>query len=224
MGSRVSARSYVVWQRHRERERCLRELWASPVKAETELIAIDPGDRWTGVAFFATDEDGLWYCQDAQEFSPHDLEDALAELLLDTSVPPPIVVYEKWRLYADKAKEQTGSEFEASQHIGVIKFLVRVHNAHAERHILAEEQGKMMTCELSGGSCADPANRPQMVTIVKQPADIKKPTAGILRHKKIKSVAKPISRELYSGRDHVVDAELHGWKHILDTMGGRHAG
>lgn len=202
----------------------MRVLHGDPVKADTELLAIDPGDRWTGVAFFTTDDDGKWYCQDAQEFEPHEFEDALADLILNNrDQPPPIVVYEKWRLYADKSREQTGSEFETCQHIGVIKYIVRVQNEHAERHAAAEADGKMMTCELAGGVCADPAVRPQPVTLVKQPADIKKPTAGILRHKKIKSVARPIARELYGNRDHVVDAELHGWKHILDTMGGQPA-
>lgn len=188
----------------------------------TRLIAIDPGDVYTGVAFFDVDEDGDWYCQDAQEFSPHDFEDALAELIIldrDINTPPPIIVYEKWRLYADKAKQQTGSEFLASQHIGVICYIVRVHNEHAAKHDLAEQLGKMMTCELQGGGCADPKKRPQTITIVKQGAEIKKPTTGILRHKKIKSVAKPISKRLYEGRDHVVDAELHGWKYILDVLG-----
>jgi hypothetical protein len=199
----------------------MRALHEKPVKADTELIAIDPGDRWTGVAFFATDDDGAWYCQDAQEFSPHEFEDALAELLLrDRTAPPPIIVYEKWRLYADHAAEQTGSEFEASQHIGVIKFIVRVHNDHVDRHEQAEADGVMMSCELQPGQCADPAQRPQRIEIVKQPADIKKPTRGILNKKKIKSVARPIAKELYSNRDHIVDAELHGWHHILKTMGG----
>ena len=203
----------------------LRALYEKPMKADTELIAIDPGDRWTGVAFFATDETGAWYCQDAQEFSPPDFEDALAELLLrDRTAPPPIIVYEKWRLYGDKAALQTGSEFLASQHIGVIKFIVRVHNDHVDRHEKAEAEGSMLSCELRYGQCENPANRPKRIEIVKQGAEIKKPTAGILRTKKIKSVAKPISRELYEGRDHVVDAELHGWKHILDTMGGQAAG
>ena len=187
----------------------------------TKLIAIDPGDVYTGVAFFTTDEGGDWYCQDAQEFSPEDFEDALAELLyLRDGTPPPIIVYEKWRLYADHAKEKTGSEFPTSQHIGVIKYLVRVHNDHVARHEAAEAEGKLMSCELQGRMCADPKHRPQPVTIVMQPADIKKPTAGILRHKKIKSVAKPIAKENYSGRGHVVDAELHGWHHILNTMSG----
>lgn len=184
-----------------------------------DLIAIDPGDRWTGVAFFQRHPDG-WECVDAQEFDPEEFEDALAELLiLDRSEgQPEYVVYEKWRLYADHAKEKTGSEFPTSQHIGVIKYLVRVHNDHVERHIQAEKQGKMMTCELQGQPCADPSARPLHVMLVKQPADIKKPTRGILNKKKIKSVARPISKELYEGREHIVDAELHGWKFILKDL------
>lgn len=219
MVRRAPSRSQLVRGRSSYWKRHLHSLWADPVKADTDLIAIDPGDRWTGVAFFAKDEDGKWYCQDAQEFDPPDFEDALAELILTPSpVPPPTIVFEKWRLYADKSKEQTGSEFETCQHIGVIKYLVRAHNAHVDRHDQAEDEGKMMTCELQSGRCEDPANRPQRITIVKQPADIKKPTAGILRHKKIKSVAKPIARELYGNRDHVVDAELHGWRYILKEL------
>lgn len=187
----------------------------------TTLIAIDPGDRWTGVAFFEG-EDGTWECVDAQEFDPQDFEDALAELLFrrDDNPVPDIIVYEVWRLYADHAKEKTGSEFETSQHIGVIKYLVRVNNEHASRHDEADsELGGIMTCELQGQMCADPDHRPRQIELVRQVADIKKPTRGILNKKKIKSVARPISKELYKNRDHVVDAELHGWHHILKTMG-----
>lgn len=202
----------------------LDELHAEPTDSHTKVIAVDPGDRWTGVAFFATDAEGKWFCEDAQEFDPHDFEDALAQLIFDRDgTPPPTVVIEKWRLYGDKAKQQTGSEFEACQHIGVIKYLVRANNAHAEKHDEAEAAGKMMTCELQGKMCADPAHRPQRIDVVVQGAEIKKPTRGILNHKKIKSVAKPIAKELYGNRDHIVDAELHGWKHILDTLGGQPA-
>lgn len=201
-------------------DEALTHIWTPSANLGTALIAVDPGDRWTGVAFFARDEEGKWYCQDAQEFDPHDFEDALAEtLFLDRDgTPPPIIVYEKWRLYADHAREKTGSEFDTSQHIGVIKYLVRVHNDHVDRHEIAEKQGKMMTCELEGGGCADPKARPQRVEIVKQPADIKKPTRGILNQKKIKSVAGPIAKAEYGGRDHIKDAELHGWHHIMRTM------
>ncbi len=195
-----------------------------PPKAPSQLIAIDPGDVYTGVAFFALTDEGGWYCQDAQEFSPPDFEDALAGLILgDRKTPPPIIVYEKFRLYADKAELQTGSEFLTSQHIGVIKYIIRVHNDHVARHARAEEEHRMMSCELQGGVCEDPAVRPRHVTLVKQPADIKKPTRGILNKKKIKSVARPIAKELYGNRDHVVDAELHGWCYILKDLQGKPA-
>lgn len=202
----------------------LRQIWKRPLKADTELIAIDPGDRYTGVAFFATDDDGKWYCQDAQEFDPTEFEDALAELILTPSPEaPPIIVFEIFRLYGDKAALQTGSEFLTSQHIGVIKYLVRAHNEHVARHEEAESRGLLMSCEQVGGRCHDPALRPQKITIVRQRADDKKPTRGILRKKGMKSVAGPIAKELYGNRDHVKDAELHGWFHILKTLEGEAA-
>lgn len=190
------------------------------------LVAIDPGDVYVGVAFFNTDADdwtkadnGDWYCADVQELEPNVFIDAFAESLFDNDFD--VVVFERFRLYSDKSVEQTGSEFLTAQLIGIIKYLVRVRNEHVQRHKDAETHGWMMTCEIQGGSCVDPAKRPRPVTIIGQMADIKKPTAGILRHRKIKSVAKPISREQYGGRDHVVDAELHGWRYILH---GRHNG
>lgn len=199
----------------------LRSVWAKPMKPDTELIAIDPGDRWTGVAFFATDDDGKWYCQDAQEFDPQEFEDALAELLLTPSATPaPILVWEKFLLYGDKAELQTGSEFETSQTIGAFKFIVRSVNRHVDLHDEAEAKGTMVTCELQGGMCADSRLQMSRVTWAVQQADIKKPTRGILNKKKIKSVAGPIAKELYGNRDHVKDAELHGWRYILKTLKG----
>lgn len=197
----------------------VRALWGEEMNLpETDLVAIDPGDRWTGVAFFKEESDG-WYCQDAIEMGREEFEDGFAELILSGDSPK-IVVYERWRLYGDKANEQKGSEFDATQIIGVIKYICRVRNQHVDRHLLAEEQGKLMSCELQGGQCADPNLRVAPVELVGQMADIKKPTRGILRYKKIKSVAKPIAKELYQGRDHIVDAELHGWHHVLNTLKG----
>lgn len=189
----------------------------------TELIAIDPGDVYTGVAFFTRDENGEWYCQDAIEMRWEEFQDAFADLIYVDRDWPRWVIYERFRLYEDKAQEQKGSEFLTAQLIGVIKFIVRVHNLHVDRHMVALEQGKMLSCELQGGICQDPNNQPYAITIHGQMADIKKPARGILRYLKIKSVAKAIARELYHGRDHIIDAELHGWKYILDTLKGKAA-
>lgn len=200
------------------------EVWEArgiPKRGDFELVAIDPGDVYTGVAFFSTDENGAWYCQDAQEFTPHDFEDALMGTFLEVSpAPPPIVVFERWRLYGDHAKEKTGNEFLASQHIGVIKYIVRVHNDHVALHAGTDKEMLVLSCELPGRMHAEPANCPQEATIFGQLADIKKPTAGICRKKGIKSVAKAISKDQYGGRDHVVDAELHGWCYILEQLNG----
>jgi hypothetical protein len=210
----------VTARRRREVAELVSDVWYAKPKPDTELIAIDPGDDHVGVAFFATDEGGKWYCQDAQQIDdPDGFEEAFAEMMLSREAPP-IVVYEIFRLYGDKAQLQKGSQFRTSQMIGVIKFVCRMRNDHADRHDEAERLGKMMSCELQGGQCADPDARPQRIEVVGQVADIKKPTAGILRHKKIKSVGKQAKKENPGWGDHCIDAELHGWKYILDTMKG----
>jgi hypothetical protein len=193
-----------------------------PVETDFDLIAIDPGDVYCGVAFFKRYGDG-WECADAIEFDPDEFDTSLAETVLTPSsppgTPPLIIVYEKWRLYADHAKEKTGSEFLATQHIGVIKFIARSAQEHVGRHEQAAADGKFLSCEINHGMCINPKKQMRSVEIFKQPADIKKPTIGILRKKGIKSVAKPIAKAEYKGRDHIVDAELHGWYHILKTLG-----
>jgi hypothetical protein len=187
-----------------------------------DLIAIDPGDVYCGVAFFKQFSDG-WACVDAVEFDPDEFDDSLAETVLTPDsppgTPPLIIVFEKWRLYADHAMEKTGDEFLATQHIGVIKFIARTAQAHVAKHKAAEEAGTFVSCEVNHGMCINPSKQMRDVILVKQPADIKKPTAGILRKKDIKSVAKPIAKAEYGGRDHIVDAELHGWRHIIKDRG-----
>lgn len=185
------------------------------------LVAVDPGDRWTGVAFFeeTPDAEHGWECVDAIEFDPDEFEDSLAESIVAGDVD--FLIYERFRLYGDKAKQQKGSEFRTTQSIGVFKWLVRNHNRHAAAHgTIDRKGGGLLTCEQPGGVCHDPKRRPTVkhVVIFGQMADIKKPTRAILNRKKIKSVAGPIAKAEYEGRDHVKDAELHGWKYILDEM------
>lgn len=185
-----------------------------------DLIAVDPGARWTGVAYFdIADNQWGWECTGVYEFDNQSdmgndqFVDGLASEVLDNKVP--ILVYEKWRLYEDKALEQTGKEFPEIQLIGQMKFIVRRHNEHCYLHTRALNAGQMTTCELRGASCAtmDVGWLPTLMYC--QPADILDPTTGILRGKKIKSVAKPIAAKQFGNRKHVVCAELHGWYNIL---------
>ena len=179
------------------------------------LTAVDPGDVYNGVAFFNPADNVLgWECVGAVELGPEEFVDALAESVFANEVP--ILVFERFRLYEDKALEQTGSEMLTSQTIGMIKMIVRLHNQHCARHAEAEKTGLILPCEIQGQSCADATIHWQPTLLIGQRTDIKKPAAGILRGKKIKSVAKPIARAEYKGRDHVADAELHGWYHILE--------
>jgi hypothetical protein len=181
------------------------------------LTAVDPGARWTAAAFFdRADNEWGWECVGAVEFdTENDLfVDSLAESVMDNEVP--ILVFERWHLFEDKAVENTGNEFEEIQVIGQMKFVVRRHNEHCYLHTRALNAGQLTTCELRGASCMDKDIGWQPTLMIGQRSDILKPTQGILRGKGIKSVAKPISKELYGGRFHVVSAELHGWYHILE--------
>lgn len=200
---------------------CLRAVYKTGQPADrSDLIAIDPGDQHVGVAFFAQASPGLWYCQDAQQIDdPDGFEDALASTLLEDPGYGVALIYERYRLYEDKARQQKGSEFRTSQMIGVIQFLARQRNQHVERHTLASQESRLMTCELDGGMCSMLTAGPAPITIVGQMADIQKPTAGILRFKKIKSIGRQLKKENPGWGDHVISAELHGWKYILDELG-----
>jgi hypothetical protein len=191
-------------------------VYADETATPTELIAIDPGDRHIGVAFFGQATPGHWYCQDAQQIDdPDEFEDMLLETLL-TDGGVRHVVYERFRLYEDKAQLQKGSEFRTAQMIGVIKFIVRQRHLHVQKH--QERQRGILPCELQGGMCKDLPDGPPELTIFGQMADIKKPTAGILRFKKIKSVGKKAKADNKGWGDHAIDAELHGFKYILDVL------
>lgn len=183
------------------------------------IIAVDPGDKHVGVAFFdRADNKWGWECLDAQEATPNEFLDNLAETIInDTELET--VVYEIFRLYPDKAQDQVGSEMETSQMIGALKWMLRVHNAHATRHQEAEQGGGLLTCELVGGACHDPEKQIRPIHVVGQRADIQDPTRGILKHKGIKSVGRQVKRENPGWGDHVISAELHGWHYLLNGDG-----
>lgn len=184
------------------------------------LTSVDPGARWTAAAFFdRADNEWGWECIGAVEFDNEqngneEFVDSLAESVMDNEVP--ILVFERWHLFEDKALEHTGDEFEEVQVIGQMKFVVRRHNEHCYLHTRALNAGQITTCELRGSSCQDKDIGWQPTLMIGQRSDILKPTRGILRGKGIKSVAKVIDREQYGNRGHVVSAELHGWYYILE--------
>lgn len=158
------------------------------------VVAIDPGDRHVGVALFCKVDD-VWCCEDAYQTEPAVFLRWLSSVLSSDSTRSLAVVYEQFRLYADAALSLTGSTFETAQMIGVIRFLVETHN---------EGRG-------FGAS----------VLLVEQRADVKKPTAGVLRALGLSLRARAAKRKHPGWGDHAVDAELHGAFFILRTLGGR---
>jgi hypothetical protein len=100
------------------------------VDGESNLaVYVDPGDRYVGVAVFERDaKQDAWSCVDAFTLDVESDADVREKfyawlLYLIQSRQLRILGYEVWRLYNDKAEEQTGSEFEATQMIGVFKWL-----------------------------------------------------------------------------------------------------
>lgn len=162
-----------------------------------ELRAYDPGDKYTGIAYFREKPGFIrpgelgWECHNARVADPDEALDELASDLIRGRVL--YVVYERFRLYPDKAQAQANSEFLTSQSIGVIRWLVRNCN------LTRADQGK------------------EPIALVSSGAEDKRPTREILRSKGIKSTA----RRLKAGPgEHALDAELHGWRHILRELQG----
>lgn len=174
-----------------------------------ELIALDHGDKYTGVAWFRTPDgnrDPLmrdptllkygWLCYDAQTMDPDEALDRTGRDLLVGKVL--YVVYERFRLYPDKADAQISSEFQTSQGIGVTKWQVR--NVNARR----EELG--LGCSIGLHAYG---------------AEAKTPAREILRAKGIKSTAKRLggsAKRIGPGGYDATDAELHGWHFIFEEL------
>lgn len=192
------------------------ETWDG-VQQFTRLLAVDPGDVHVGVAFFecvgdpSVDEN--WECVDTLETDPVTFEDSLLETLSSGEVD--ILVAEEFELYESRALAQTGSPMRTAQMLGVIRYAHRICETHATNHDKAREAGKILACQLQGNLCADPLEQTakHIVLCDWQMASIQEPTAGNLRRRKIKSVAKQNGDKL----GHQKSAELHGWHYILHT-------
>lgn len=193
------------------------DAWSVPQDRDAPALwAIDPGDEHVGLAAFVADESELgWRCFKAGELTPDQFADLYAWFALAGLLHT--VVFERFRLYADKAEEQRGSEFLTSQLIGVIKWVCRQINEHAELHVA----GVNLSCMKRGGTCG-PDTVIQQIKVVSQQADVKKPIRGILRHRNVGSWAVRHRTAIHEGkktcskeRCHAVDAELHGWFWLL---------
>lgn len=176
------------------------------------LIAVDPGDVHCGLAMYQNEGSG-WYYAAGLELPPDEWEEEYARWVAEGKLDH--LAYERYRLYADKAQEQKGSEFRTSQCIGAMLLIARLNNKHVAAHAAADRRDAgspaLLTCELPGAPCHDPTKVVlKHLTVHGEFADIKDPTRGILRHKGIKSEAK--KRKLST---HCEDAELHGLRYIL---------
>jgi hypothetical protein len=183
----------------------------------TTLIAIDPGDEHVGYATFERrGPEALkptpWICTGAfiRDDPPAFLRDFAESVLVGDF---DIVVYERFGLFGTLAEEQIGSEFDTSQMIGVIRWIVDTNNLHVDMHEGAIRQGLLTTCEQQGGTCSDPERPfPERVVLHGQQPQVQGkngPARGILRAHGIKSVAARMK-----ALPHGQSAELHGWYFI----------
>lgn len=82
-----------------------------------KAFTIDPG-RTTGAAIWQYTDTGIYKLEQVDEYPERN---GLYSVIENTKFD--IIIYEAFRLYANKAKAQIGSDFEAAQIIGVIKYL-----------------------------------------------------------------------------------------------------
>lgn len=157
--------------------------------SRVRFLAIDPGDEHVGLAEFERKRDGIWYCVWAGEKRPDEfLEWYVAGL---RSARWEWVVCESWRLFPESAKFYVGSDMPTSRLIGAI---------HALAVFVPDTGGAWFDLELP--------------RITLQSPQIKVPTRGVLKRRKLRSIAKVLK---VTG-DHASDAELHGFKYLIDNQ------
>ncbi|AOZ65133.1 hypothetical protein KDI99_gp33 [Arthrobacter phage Greenhouse] len=154
------------------------------------ILAVDPGDEHVGVAWLDREPKG-WAVVFVTEMTPDEFLDYILPALQSGLFR--YFVLESFSLYADKLKEQIGSEMLTSQMIGAAKFAVKIANE---------------------SSHYNPNMQYEVQLIMQQPA-VKAPAFAILARKKYTFTAKRLG---VTGQ-HVRDAEVHGIKFVMDTLG-----
>lgn len=166
------------------------EVPASKTTHDRFMVAVDPGEVHVGVAVFGHNIKG-WESLWVCEMGPIEFEDWYSAHSIHGEIDTTVV--EEWRLFPSTSGTQHGSDMPTSQLIGAIKYIHR-----NTQHIPTRDFGR--------------ETAPQLVM---QSTKIKKPIRALLRSRGIVSVAKVMG---VTG-DHVLDAELHGYHHIVKTLG-----
>lgn len=149
------------------------------------LLAVDPGDEHVGVAWFDKQGDA-WGCVYVEEMTPEQFRGYIGPALRSGFFR--WFVLESFALYGDKALQQTGSEMETAQLIGVCKYVVEEVNR--ESHL-------------------NPSMDREVELVMQQPS-IKKAVFAILARKKYQFTAD----RMKVPAQHVRDAEVHGIRFI----------
>ena len=150
------------------------------------FLAIDPGDAHVGLAEFERKSDGIWYCVWAGEKTPGEFLPWYVEGIRHGRWER--IVVESWKLFPQAAPVYVGSDMPTPRLIGAIKALAAFCSPE--------------------GAWFDEAPK-----VVFQDPQIKVPTRGVLKRRKLRSMAKVLRVPL----DHASDAELHGFKYLIDT-------
>ncbi|QCQ57483.1 holliday junction resolvase [Microbacterium phage Sucha] len=148
------------------------------------FLAIDPGDVHVGLSEFRR-IDGVWYCVWAGEKTPDEFLDWYVDGLRTSRWV--YVVVESWKLFPQAAPIYVGSDMPTSRLIGAIRALARF-------------------VPVDSGWFDEP------MPVHLQDPQIKVPTRGVLKRRKLRSVAKILGVPA----DHASDAELHGYKFLID--------
>lgn len=155
------------------------------------ILAVDPGDVHVGVAWLDREEKG-WAVVFVTEMTPEEYRQYLGPALASGLFK--YFVLESFSLYGDKAKEQTGSEMLTSQTIGMSKYVHWMVNGFG-----VQEDGALQ----------------EPIHLQMQQPAVKEPAFQILKRKKYVFTA---DRLKIPGQ-HVRDAEVHGIKFVMDTLG-----
>ena len=152
------------------------------------MWSIDPGTKYVGLACWSRSAvSSAWHVDSVATLTPDEFLVQFANEMLAGTLQH--VVYERFIVEAARAPMLAGDELEVVQMIGALKWIFK--------------------------QCSTNNDWPGYTPVlVGQTNKIKKPTAGLLRMRGIKSMA----RKTKQPGDHAFDAELHGYHYLIHTL------